>query len=63
MANENIRIAILRSGKKQYEIASLLGMSETHLSRKLRSELPADEQERICKLIDEYAERREKHDE
>ena len=38
---------------KQWELARLLGMSESVLSRKLREELPEDEQDRIIALIEQ----------
>ena len=36
---------------KQYELADLLGISEWTLSRKLRTELPDDEKQRILDII------------
>lgn len=44
---------MLETGLKQWEIARLLGVGESVLSRKLRDELPAEEQEKICALIDQ----------
>lgn len=49
--NKRIRIAMAESGIKQWELARLLGMSESVLSRRLRDELPEDEQDRIVELI------------
>lgn len=51
MANKNIRCALLVGGIKQYQLAAALGMSESGLSRKLRTELPEQEQERILAVI------------
>lgn len=52
MNNAKIRIKMIESGMKQWELARLLDMSESVLSRKLRDELPKEEQDRICKLIE-----------
>ena len=49
--NARVRIAMIESGIKQWELARLLGMSESVLSRRLRDELPEDEQDRIVKVI------------
>lgn len=52
MNNTKIRIKMLETGMKQWEVARLLGMSESVLSRRLRDELPEDEQDRIVALIE-----------
>lgn len=52
--NERIRSALRASGMKYYVLAELLGISDFSLSRKLRKELPDDEQERIISLIREH---------
>ena len=39
---------------KYYQLDQILGVSEATRCRMLRNELPAEEQDRICKLIDEY---------
>lgn len=36
----------------QYGLSKLLGVSEMTVYRKLRDELPEEEQDRICKLIE-----------
>lgn len=51
MANQNIRCALLLGGIKHYELAAALGMTESGLSRKLRTELPEHEQQRILDTI------------
>lgn len=51
MENILIRQALLTTGTKNYELAEMLGVSEWTLSRKLRKELPEEEQERIIALI------------
>lgn len=43
---------MLQSGMKQWEVARLLGVSESVLSRKLRDELPEEEQNRIISVIE-----------
>ena len=53
MNNTKIRIKMIETGMKQWEVARLLGMSESVLSRRLRDELPEDEQDRIVALIEE----------
>ncbi len=53
MKNEKIKIALMKSGLRQYELACIMGISETTLGRRLREELPEEEQDRIVKLIEE----------
>ena len=55
MNNLKIRIKLTEKGMKYYELDKLLGISEPTRCRMLRNELPEDEQDRICKLIDQYA--------
>ena len=50
-----IRIKLLEKGKRIWWLADLLGVSEATLFRRLRNELPKDEQTRIAQLIDEKA--------
>ncbi len=54
MTNLKIRIKLTEMGMKYYELDKLLGISEPTRCRMLRNELPEDEQDRICKLIDQY---------
>lgn len=51
MNNIGVRQALLVAGIKNYELAEMLGISEWTLSRKLRKELPPEEQRRIIELI------------
>jgi len=51
MTNKNIRMTMLENDLKQWQLAKLLGLSESKLSRKLREELPEDEQQHIIELI------------
>lgn len=53
MKNQKIRIAMIQHNIKQYEVAKLLGISETSLCRKLRDELPETEQDDIVSKIKE----------
>ena len=53
MNNKKIRIKMIEAGIKQWELARLMGMSESVMSRLLRDELPEGEQDRIAKIIDE----------
>ena len=43
----------MEAGLKNYQLAELLGITETSLSRKLRNELPSDEKEKILNVIKE----------
>lgn len=54
MNNKSIRAAMFECGMRQWELAGLMGISEAHMSRKLRYELPVEEQERILALILEH---------
>jgi len=55
MTNERIRIALLVNGIKQWELAKMLGVSEMTIVRRLRDEMPEEEQGRIVNLIEEHA--------
>lgn len=57
MNNLKIRIKLIENDMKYHQLDKLLGISEPTRCRMLRDELPADEQDRICKLIDEYTEK------
>lgn len=49
--NMNLRVEMMLTGLKHYQVAELLGISEWTLSRRLRKELPAEEQQRIISII------------
>jgi len=51
MKNLRIRQAAAQARVKHWEIAVELGITDTTLSRRLRMELPEDEQERILGII------------
>ena len=49
--NKRIRIAMAEYEVTQYGLSKLLGVSEMTVYRRLRDELPEDEQDRIIELI------------
>ena len=51
MANKDIRMALIETGVKQWELADALGVQDTSLSRKLRHKLPAEDKARILEAI------------
>lgn len=51
MQNIEIRTAIKEARLFGYEVAAELGISETGFSRKLRTELPQEEKERVLAAI------------
>ena len=57
--NVEIRYAYMRAGIKQWQLAVALGISETHLSKKLRFELSQEEKNRILGVIDRLAQEKE----
>ena len=54
-ANMKIRKKARSSGVRLWQIADTLGMQESFFSKKLRKELPEDEQKRILNIIDAIA--------
>lgn len=55
MHNQRIRKEARLYDVKLWQIADRLGLNDGNFSRKLRRELPDDEQERIINLIHEIA--------
>ena len=53
--NRQIKITLAVNNVRQWELAKILNVSEMTITRRLRNELPQEEQDRICKLIEEYA--------
>ena len=53
--NMTIREKARSCGVRLWQIADALGMQESLFSKKLRKELPEDEQERILNIIDDLA--------
>ena len=58
MNNLKIRSKLMKTNMRYYELDRILGISEPTRCRMLRDELPEAEQDRICRLIDEYAEKK-----
>lgn len=55
MSNKEIREAAKYAGVYLWEIAERWGCNDGNFSRKLRRELPEDEQKKIMAIIDELA--------
>lgn len=51
--NKRVREKIKECGLNQWEVAEMLGWSECYFSKKLRYELPEEEQTRIINTIEE----------
>ena len=51
MNNKKIRTALFETETKQCELAHAIGMHEQSLSRKLRWELPEEEQNKLVNVI------------
>lgn len=51
MNNMALRLEMTKLGLKQWQVASLLGVTEQAFSKRLRKELPPTEQNRIIELI------------
>lgn len=58
-ANMKIREKAKNSGVRLWQIADALGIQESMFSKRLRNELPEDEQERILAIIDKLANERQ----
>ena len=52
MKNKRIRIKMTEYELTQYDLSKLLGVSEMTVYRRLRDELPEEEQDRIIDLIE-----------
>lgn len=55
IVNSEIRVKILTTGVKQWQVAEKMGIADTSLSRKLRYELSENEKIKILAIIDELA--------
>lgn len=55
--NDVIRNAAKAKGIRLWQIAEKLGVNDGNFSRKLRRELPEEEQRRILGIIEELSER------
>lgn len=58
-ANEIVRAHAKQKGVKLWQLAAALNINDGNLSRKLRFELPEDEQQRLLSIIDEIAAQKE----
>lgn len=56
MKNQRIREAAKNAGVKLWQIADAVGINDGNFSRKLRHELPEDEQRRILEIIKQISE-------
>lgn len=59
MINGHIKRYAKDRGVKLWEVAYRYGITDATFSRKLRLELPIQEQEKIMKIIDELAKEKE----
>lgn len=59
MENMRIRKEAQESGVKLWEVADRYGLTDSNFSRKLRRELPDEEQEKILGIIREITRERE----
>ena len=50
-ANQRIREALKEAGLYHWELAVLMGVSESTLQKRLRVELPKEEQDKLINLI------------
>lgn len=55
MTNESIRRAAADAGLKLWQVAEAYGVNDGNFSRKLRHELPEDEQQKIIGIIERLA--------
>ena len=64
MQNVRIRSEAKANGVRLWEVAERVGITDGNFSRRLRRELPAEEQARIVGIIHEIAaEKEERHNE
>lgn len=50
-ANKEIREAAKCAGVRLWQVADIIGISDSHFSRKLRHELPDEDREKIMDII------------
>lgn len=53
--NVSVRKAAIINGVPLYKVAELIGISESMLVKRMRKEWPEEEQNRVIRLIEEYA--------
>lgn len=54
ISNEQLKFEIKKNGLTQWQLADLMGISESTLIRKLRHPLSEDEEKKILDLIHEH---------
>lgn len=54
MKNLMVRVALLEKGLHVYDLVDILHVSESTVTRKMRKEMPAEEQVRIIDLIESF---------
>lgn len=52
MNNKIVRIAMMENNVPQWKLAKMLGVSENTIWRRLREELPEEEQTRLVRIIE-----------
>lgn len=60
-ANQKIRAAAKSNGVKLWQVAEIYGCNDGNFSRKLRRELPEEEQNKIIGIIEKLALEAEKN--
>ena len=60
--NDTIKEYAKVCGVKLWQIAERLGMQDSNFSKKLRHQLTLDEEQKICKIIDDLANSKEGSD-
>lgn len=56
-ANLKVRLAIMEHSLTQWDVAKILGMSETSFYRLMRDEMPEEKQDEIIRKIEEEVSR------
>lgn len=51
MKNQKIELALMETGLRKYQLAKLMGISESTFGRMMREELSDEKQEEIVELI------------
>lgn len=59
--NMKIRRELAVNFVRFWQLAKIMGISEMTLTRRLREELPENEQERICSMIRDFSMKGEQH--
>lgn len=52
MTNKKVRVAMIENNVPQWKLAKKLCVSENTIWRRLREELPEDEQDRLVRIIE-----------